>query len=133
MSFRGLVVIQHHGLDGRLDHPRAHQLEPPDKQLIEDRAEASARRPGQGFEEPFHRMRRRQLGLGALQGGRIPRIGFQVINVPQMPAGAIEEETEERLEEGPKGQAFAAFAERAKGLLQERRHLDLRAVADEEG
>jgi len=56
-----------------------------------------------------------------------------VIEIPQMPAGAVQEETEELLEEGLKREALTAFAERAKGILQERGNLDLREVADEEG
>ena len=63
MPFRCLVVLQRHGLDGRL------------------------------------------------QGGRIPRIGLQMIKIPQVPTRAIEQETKELLEEGPEGQPLAAFAE----------------------
>jgi hypothetical protein len=133
MPCRGLVVIQDHGIDGGLDHPGARQLEPPHTQLIEDRAEAPARRPRKGFEQPLHRMGRRQLGTRGLKRGGISRIPLQVIEIPQVPAGAVQEETEELLEEGPKRQALPAFAERAKGLFQERRNLDLREVADEEG
>lgn len=130
---QGLVVIQHHGIDGGLNHLRAQQLEPPDTQLIEDRAEGAACRPRKGFEQPFHRMGRPQLDGGTHRGGGIPRIRLQIIEIPQMPAGAVQEETEELLEERPKRQALPVFAERAKGLFQERRNLNLREVADEEG
>ncbi len=132
VPFRGLVVIQYHGIDGGLDHPGARQLEPPDTQLIEDRAEAPARRPRKGFEQPLHRMRRGQLGTGGLKRGRISRIRLQMIKIPQVPTRPVEQETEQLLKEGPEGQTLAVFAERAKGLFQERRDLDLREVADEE-
>ena len=126
---RLVVVIQHHGINRRLDHPMAHQLEPPPKHVIEDRAEASPGHPVKGFEKTVHRMRRGNLGVGRLQSGRIP----QVIEIPQMTACAVKEETEELLEEGLKREVLTAFAERAKGILQERGNLDLREVADEEG
>jgi len=47
-----------------------------------------------------------------------------MIKVSQGPTGAVEQETKELLEEGPKGEAFAAFTEMAKGFLQERAELD---------
>jgi len=133
MPFRRLVVIHHHGIDGRLDHPGPCQLQPPDIQLIENRAEGSTGDPRNCFEKPFHGMRRRHVGAGRFDRGGIPRIRLQVIKIPQVPTRPIEQETEELLEEGPKGEALAVCAEMAKGLLQERRDLDLREVADEEG
>jgi len=133
VSLRRLVVIQHHGIDGGLDELGTRQLQPPHKQLIENATKASAGHPRKGFEKSFHRMRRRQLGRGRLERGRIPRIGLQVIKVSQVPTGPVEQETKELLEEGPKGEAFAAFTEMAKGFLQERRKLDFCEVAHKEG
>jgi len=111
MSLRGLVVIQHPGIDAGRNHPGTRQLEPPGTQLIENRAEASTGNPGKGFEEPFHRMRRGHLGTGHLDRGRIPRIRLEMIEIPQVPTRPSEQETEQLLKEGPEGQALATFAE----------------------
>lgn len=78
-------------------------------------------------------MRRGHLGAGRLDRGCIPRSGLQVLKRPQVPTRPVEKATEELLAEGPKGQPLAAFAEMATGLHQERRALDLREVANEEG
>lgn len=97
------VVIEHLGLDRCLDHLRTHQLESPGKQLIENCAEALAGRPRKRFEELFHRMRRSQLVAGRLDDRRIPRVRLEMIEIPQVPTRAVEQETKELLEEGPEG------------------------------
>ena len=131
LSLVSVVVVHAHEIDIEQDDRGPADLEPPHKELEQDPATHPNQRPGEGLTESLDRMGRSHMARRGLDSGRIARILLQGVEVAQVATGAVEEETENLLEEVISGDPFAVFTKTAeKGHKEHWYHLDLINIMD---
>jgi hypothetical protein len=107
----GIIIIHHHRVDPQLNQPGLRKLQPPQEELLKEVPEEPYAIPREPREESLHRSPG-QHGLPfRLDRCRIPRISLQRVEVGKTPAGAIQKETEQLLEDFRHGLSLAVFSD----------------------
>ena len=128
----GLVVVHDHGVDAEDHDGWGLQLETPEEQVQEQATEEPDPGPPEGPKEALDGVRRGHLARLGLDHCRVALILLQLIEADKMPRGAIEEETEELVEESRHWKPFRALAHRAEQAIEVREDLEVTYVAAEQ-
>jgi len=122
LSLVSVIVVHAHEIDIEQDDRRPADLEPPHKELKQDPATHPDQRPREGLTESLDRMGGSHAARRSLDRGRVARILLQGVEVAQVATGAVEEETENLLEEAINGDPFAVFTK--AGEKRHNKYLD---------
>ncbi len=118
MPLAGVMVVQNHRIDPEDDNLGLGQLQSPQEKLLQESAEKVNPRPPKGPEEPLHAMAGQQGFRNTFNHPGITRIFPQMIEIGQVPTGAIHKKTEELLEDFNNRLAFPASTDRPKKAFQ---------------
>jgi len=113
-----VMVVQNHRIDAKDDNFGLGQLQPPQEKLLQQSAEQINPRPPEGPEEPLHGMAGEQSFRSTLNHPGISRIVPQMIEIGQVPTGAIHKKTEKLLEDFGNRLTFPASADRSEKTFQ---------------
>jgi hypothetical protein len=113
-----VMVVQNHRIDAKDDNFGLGQLQPPQEKLLQQSAEQINSRPPEGPEEPLHGMAGEQSFRSTLNHPGISRIVPQMIEIGQVPTGAIHKKTEKLLEDFGNRLTFPASADRSEKTFQ---------------
>jgi hypothetical protein len=119
MALLGYIVINDHSVQAQLNDLGFVQLQPPEEQLFQQSPEQPNAVPREDVEKPFDGLGRQQVLWSRLEGGGVSSILLQGIEVDQMPAGAVHQETKDLLEHFRHGLPLGIFTDGAEKALQE--------------
>ena len=132
VAFLGLVVVHDHGVDAEDHGRRRFELEAPKEEVQEQAAEEPDPGPREGCQEALDGVGGGHVaGLG-LNGRGVALVFRELIEADQMPARAIQKETEDLVEEGGHRKPFRVLAHRAEKAIEVGEYLDVTQVAAEE-
>jgi hypothetical protein len=119
MALLGFIVIHDHSVQAQLNDLGFVQPQSSEKHLLQQRPEQPNAVPREGVEKPFDGVGRQHVLWRRLDGGGVSSILLQGIEVDQMPAGAVRQETKDLLEHFRHGLPLGIFADRSEKALQE--------------
>ena len=88
--------------------------------------------PGKGIEEAFHPMRRCHIRHIGFNASGVAWVFGQLIEIGQMPAGAVCHKTKNLFEKFENGNSLFAFANRTEKSVNQRKYPDLVQVCNEQ-
>ena len=118
MALLGFIVIHDHSVQAQLNDLGFVQLQPPEEQLFQQGPKQPNAVPREGVEKPFDGVGRQHVLRRCLYGSGVSSIPLQGIEVDQMPAGAVHQETKDLLEHFRHGLPLGIFADGAEKALQ---------------
>ena len=124
VSALGIVVVQHHGVDAKLNQSETHKVKSPNKQMLQQTPEQIDPRPGKRIKkalDPVGEGHRTHSGFNA---SRIAAVLGQMVEIAQMPAGAVCHKTQHLFEYLKDRQPFFTFSDGAEKSVDQRKYFD---------
>ena len=124
-----IVVVQHHGVDAKLNQIRLHKVKSPNKQMLQQTPEQIDPRPGKRIKKALDPVGGGHLAHSRFYTSCIAAVLGQMVEIAHMPAGAVCHKTQHLFEYFKDRHPFFTLSDGTKISVDQRKYVDSVQVA----